>query len=322
MEQSTGHKLLRQCGGLLMCAPGRSSRHGQEDFVSRTTEIAKQSGIAYEKLSVAQLRTRFPQFNIAGDEVGYFEPEAGYLKPEVCVETQLELAKQFGATIHAKEQVVSIVEKDGTVTVRTNKNSYRAGKVIVTAGPWIAELFPEFKGLFKVYRQVLYWFDLMDPSQYDLYHNQPVFAWEFGDKSDDFVYGFPALDGPHGGLKVATEEYIAETTPDQVVRNVAQVEIEQMHERIRNRLPGLSGRCIRAVTCLYTETSDHRFVIDIHPNHRNVIVASPCSGHGFKHSAAIGEALAQLALTGSSKIDLVAFSLARFNEQNLTNACK
>jgi sarcosine oxidase len=311
IEQATGYELLRQCGGLLMCAPGRKSRHGSEDFVSRTINFAAQYGIDHENLSAKEIRTRFPQFNLGGDEIGYLEPEAGYLIPETCVKAQLELANRFGAAVHLNEQVLSFSDNNGLVTVKTDKASYSTKKLIISAGPWINELLPELEGMFKVYRQVLYWFDLRDHSQYDAYHDMPVFAWKFGSGDEDFVYGFPAIDGPRGGLKIASEKYDAPTTPSEVVRDVSPDEIKQMYEKIRDQFPGLSERCIKTATCMYTETPDHKFVIDYHPNSKNIIVASPCSGHGFKHSAAIGETLAQLATTGKTTIDIAPFSMQR-----------
>jgi glycine/D-amino acid oxidase-like deaminating enzyme len=77
-------------------------------------------------------------------------------------------------------------------------------------------------------------------------------------------------------------------------------------------ISGLSSRCVKATTCLYTVTPDFGFVIDALPGATRVVVASPCSGHGFKHSAAIGEALAQRVMDGAARIDLGAFSLTRF----------
>ena len=81
---------------------------------------------------------------------------------------------------------------------------------------------------------------------------------------------------------------------------------------VHGRLLGLGPSAVRAATCIYTMTPDSRFIIDRHPEHRNVIVASPCSGHGFKYSAAIGEALAQLAMIGDTSLDIGAFRMNRF----------
>ena len=81
---------------------------------------------------------------------------------------------------------------------------------------------------------------------------------------------------------------------------------------VHERLAGISDRCIRSATCLYSTTPDFGFVIDRHPECEHVFVASPCSGHGFKHSAAVGEALAEWVIDGKSRLDLTPFSLARF----------
>jgi sarcosine oxidase len=171
---------------------------------------------------------------------------------------------------------------------------------------------------FKVYRQVLYWFDIEgDAAEYAL-DRFPVFIWELQGKPQG-VYGFPAIDGPRGGLKVSTESFGATTTPQTVTRTVTPEEIAAMHrDYVAPYLRGVGARCLRATTCLYTVTPDFGFVIDRHPRSDRVIVASPCSGHGFKHSAAVGEALAQWIVEGQSRIDLGAFALRRFDSLSPT----
>ncbi len=312
IEEQTGDALLQQCGGLLMAVPDGRGRHGVSDFLGRTLAAANQYAVPHEALTASQLQTRFPQFELTGAEQGYYEPAAGFVRPEKCVEAQLRLAQRGGAELRFGERVTSYRDAGHGVTVTTPDGAYSAAKVIISAGPWVNELIPDLASRFTVYRQVLYWFALCDAAEYPSYADLPVFMWEFGAESDDFVYGFPMVDGPAGGVKVATESYGAATTPDAVTRDVSQQETAQMYERyVAGRLPGLSPRCVKARSCLYTVTADGRFVIDVHPIHPNVIVASPCSGHGFKHSAAIGEVLAQLATTGVTGIDISAFGLHR-----------
>lgn len=220
----------------------------------------------------------------------------------------MELAKKHGANINTGGTVISFEDNGDSVIVKTDKSVYSTKKLILSTGPWINELLNGYQESFKVYRQVLYWFDLKDKTEYDIYNKIPVFIWEFGGSDDDFVYGFPAVDGPEGGLKVATEEYANSTSPDEINRKVSQDEIDIMYKKyIKDRIPGLSSKCIKASACLYTVTPEHRFLIDWHPKHRNVIVASPCSGHGFKHSSAIGEVLSQMARTGKSDLDISEF---------------
>jgi sarcosine oxidase len=110
------------------------------------------------------------------------------------------------------------------------------------------------------------------------------------------------------GVKMATEQFSETTTPSSVNKNVSAEEIHEMYENyVQPHFNNISNRCTKTVTCLYTTTPNFRFIIDRHPQFPNVIIASPCSGHGFKHSAAIGESLAQLIIDGKSKIDLSAF---------------
>ena len=151
---------------------------------------------------------------------------------------------------------------------------------------------------------MLCWFDIEGPVTPFLPKNFPVFIWELQGKRQG-IYGFPAIEGASGGLKVATEQYDATTTPEAVESRVTDAEIRTMHdEYVAPYISGLSSRCVKAATCLYTVTPDFGFVIDTLPNAERVIVASPCSGHGFKHSAAIGEALSELVIDGASQLDL------------------
>lgn len=129
------------------------------------------------------------------------------------------------------------------------------------------------------------------------------------------IYGFPAIDGPNGGVKIASEQFSVTTTPDIVSRKVTDGEIQRMYQKyVEPHFVGLKNKAVKAVTCLYTVTPDYKFVIDTHPDYPNVIIASPCSGHGFKHSAAIGEVLAQMAIDGKSEIDISSFTFKRFNK--------
>jgi len=311
IEQESGESLLIQCGGLVMGIHNGKGRHGASDFLNETISLAKKYKINHEELGASQMRTGYPQFNLAGNEDGYFEAEAGYLIPEKCVEAQLKLARVYGAAIHTDEKVLSCDSRNGLAVIRTGQGTYTAEKAIISAGPWVRDFIAGYENAFKIYRQTLYWFDIKNKSEHALYADMPVFIWEFGVGADDFIYGFPAVDGPDGGVKIATEDYAKTITPEQQY-DVTQKEIDNMYEKyISSNLPGLSPKCVRAASCLYTVTADHGFVIDYHPEFDNVILASPCSGHGFKHSAAIGEVLSQLAITGKSDIDISAFGLNR-----------
>ena len=108
-------------------------------------------------------------------------------------------------------------------------------------------------------------------------------------------YGFPSLDGV--SVKVATEQFTSLSDPDEDQVAVTPEQAQGFYDGyVRVSLRGLSSRCLRTATCLYTVVPDHRFVIDHGIDSERVWFASACSGHGFKHSAAVGEALVQKAL--------------------------
>jgi len=313
LELATGSELLTQCGGLVLGTHQGQGQHNIQDFLAETVAAARLYDIEHEELTMEQLRNRYPQFHLAGGEEGYFEPSAGYLRPERCVQVQLDAARNRGAQLNFDEQIISFHASSAAVEVTSSKATYRADRLVLTAGPWMAELLPEQQHLFPVYRQVLYWFDIADQAQYEAYRDMPVFIWEFGNRAVDSMYGFPAVDGATGGLKIATEYFGESTTPLAADRMVSESETRETYEHyVRDRFPGLTPRAVKTATCLYTTTPDARFVIDRHPQHDNVLVASPCSGHGFKHSAAIGEVLAQLATTGRSQLDVSRFGFDRF----------
>ena len=314
LEAQTGLELLKQTGGLIMSVEGAQGQHGVADFVGQTESAAIQYGIEHENLSKDQINSRFPQFNLT-NEHGYYEPEAGYLIPENCVKAQLRLAAKHGAELKTGERVMSWETAGDQVTVVTTAGTYGARKLIISAGSWINDLFPGHESWFKVYRQVLYWFDIEDKQRYGALRDMPVYIWVYGTGEGAMMYGFPAIDGPNGGVKLAAEQYVTATSPHEVVREVSEQEIDEMYiHAVKDKFPGIGRKCIKVKACMYTVTPDYKFVIDFHPDHKNVIIASPCSGHGFKHSAAIGEVLSQLATTGKSPIDISRFSIQRLKK--------
>jgi sarcosine oxidase len=312
LEQQTGVEILSQRGGLVM-APRRAgfAMHGSESFLEHTLAAADAYAVEHELLDTAELAARFPQFSLAGDEQGFFEPGAGLVRPERAIGTQLRLAREMGATLAFGERVVDYDDRGGRLTVRTTHRTVEAGALVISSGPWVTELVPELASAVKIHRQVQFWFALGDESSYPALRDSPVYIWAPGDDPSETIYGFPMVDGPTGGAKVAREQYAVETTADEVDRVVSADEIDEMYARcVRDRLPALSGRCVKTAVCLYTVTPTSRFIVDRLPGMPNVIVASPCSGHGFKHSAAVGECVARLATHDTSPIDLSPFALA------------
>ena len=282
-------------------------------FFANTVAAAREHGIAHEILDAAAIRRRFPVFKVSDDEYGYYEPEAGFLRPEACVRAQLASAQRHGAEIHRDETVQGFdVSADG-VAVVTDRDRYAAERLVIAAGSWLPTLVEaEFARHFKVYRQHLYWFAIDGDSTPFLPGAFPVFIWELQGRAQG-IYGFPAIDGPRGGVKVASEQFEVETSADAPAPPPSAAEIATAHaEFVAPFVAGLAARCVKATTCLYTVTPDFGFAIDAHPDSERVLIVAPCSGHGFKHSPAIGEAAAAWAEDGTAPFDIDAFRLARF----------
>jgi sarcosine oxidase len=201
----------------------------------------------------------------------------------------------------------------------TSAGTYSASRAIVAAGAWAPQLTGGmFAKVLCVYAQRLFWFAPTAPAPFAP-GRFPIFIWRYGSGDDDHFYGFPVVTE---GVKLATEQFSELAQPDAPRETPAAADAQRLFARhVHGRLTGVSDRCLRAATCLYTVTPDFGFLIDRHPDWEHVIVASPCSGHGFKHAAAVGEALAEWATEGQSRLDLAAFSLARLrpadSEQDL-----
>jgi sarcosine oxidase len=311
IERETGASLLSETGGLIISSETNAAQTHVEGFFGKTVAAAETFGIAHALLDAAQIRARWPQFKLRADEFGYFEPTAGFVRPEACIRAELALASRCGAELHASESVLRFEPSPRGVAVTTESGTYAAGKLVLCAGAWLPELLGgKYTALFRIHRQTQFWFDVDDVTGF-LPERFPIFIWELPDSARG-IYGFPAIDGSAGGIKIASEEFAEPTNPNDADRSVSREEIESVYALIAPHLCGAGPRCLRATACLYTVTPDFGFVIDTHPDSDRVIVASPCSGHGFKHSPAVGEALADLALEQPPRFDLSPFRLSRF----------
>ena len=313
LEAETGETLLTACGALVM-GPGSgiSSHHGKPDFVGRSIDAARAFAIPHEILDGHEVARRFPQFqNLSGDEKAYYEPGGGYVRPERCIAAQLHRAGELGATIRTGTTVLSILQEPNGVRIETDRGVVLADQVVVSAGAWTAPLLgAPFTDLLTVNRQLLHWYALDDASAYG--PDAPVFIWMHGSGDTDYLYGFPPQPG-EPQVKVATEQYATTTRAEALDRAVSPEESAAMYRHhVAGRLAGATARVTRSAACLYTVTPDRGFIIDRHPRMDRVLVVSACSGHGFKHSAGIGEAVADEMVQAGGRIDLAPYSIARF----------
>lgn len=311
LEAQTGQSLLTVTGGLVISSPAPADNHHAEDFFGNTVRAARDHGIDYRILDRADMRRRYPQFDLAADEYAYFEPGAGYVRPERCIATQLQLAEQQGATLQMGDPLLDFESSPDGVVVHADSGRYTAKQLVLCLGARLPDrLGPWARPFLRVTRQVLYWFEPARGAPSFAPERFPVFIWE-SQRAEHSLYGFPALDGPGSGVKIASGNYLETTTADSINREVSEAEIQHMYtQNIAPCFPTLSRRCVQTATCMYTVTPDTRFIIDAHPDDTRILLVSPCSGHGFKHSAALGEAVAEQLIDGDSRISLASFSLA------------
>ena len=295
LEERSGARLLTATGGLMLGA-------AESEVVAGARASAVEHGLPYEELSAREVRERYPAFAVPEEHVAIFEPRAGFLEPEAAVEAALALAAEAGADLRFDEPVLEL----DVTTVRTERGTYGADRVVVSAGPWLPELVPSLAGLLSVARQPLLWLEPRDPALFapDRF---PIFVWEW--TPGWAFYGFPDVGD---GFKAAVHHHGERTTPDEVDRGLRDDDEAGIRELVRRYLPAGDGALREAAVCLYTNTPDEHFLIDRLPEDERVIVASPCSGHGFKFAPAIGELLADLATGERPRFDVTPFSLGRF----------
>ena len=182
----------------------------------------------------------------------------------------------------------------------------RARRLLLTAGPWLPALVADLALPLTVERQVMFWFPPAQAPERFAPDRMPIYNWEF--EPGRSFYGMPELGS---GCKIARHHEGESTRPDRVRRTVTPAEVADLRDLVRRYLPGLDGPPRRTAVCLYTNTPDYHFLLDFHPRHRQVLLASPCSGHGFKYASVLGAVLAGLTLHERSEFDLTPFSLAR-----------
>jgi sarcosine oxidase len=289
LAAETGERLVVRCGLLLLGAIVPHATHAPQGFLHTTIEAARTFAIPYEMLTGADVRARFPAYAAFTGEDAYFEPGAGMAYPERVVAAQLARAQALGAATRFNAPVIAIERDGGGVVLRTRTETIRAARAVLAAGAWTGEFLPaDVARCLTVTRQALHWFAPPAGSSAYAPERMPAFIW-------NDLYGFP-IAAAGGGVKVATETMSAVTTAETIDRAVNQADIDLVTPRVRAAFPDL-GRHLRGETCLYTATPDCHFWVARHPQINGVTVVSACSGHGFKHAAALGEAVVAHALS-------------------------
>jgi sarcosine oxidase len=304
-DERDGPLMMRT--GVLYIGPAGSD----EAFVARTQAVARRHGVPHEALTAAELRRRWPMFRAGDDETAVFEPGAGVVFPERCIAAQLLMARRAGAVLRGDTPVERVARSASGLAVHTSAGVFHAPQLLLAAGAWMPGLLADagiaWTNELRVLRQTLHWLVPDEPARFAP-AACPTFIWTRGHRYEDTFYGMPMLDGVPG-VKVGTEQFEQGTEPGALKREVDEAETADLVDRlVQPRLQGLSGQAVKRGACLYTMTPDGRFRVDTPAAWPGLTLVSACSGHGFKHSAALGEALAERLLKGRSTLDLSPFA--------------
>ena len=301
LQELLGEKLYHDVGLLEVGAPDGA-------VVPGILASAQQHNLPLERLSPVEVDERFPGYVVPEGDTALFEREAGYLLVERCVLAHLSAASQRGAEVKYEEAVQGWEATGSGVKVQTESGVYHAEKLVIAAGPWSGEVVGQLGVPLRVIRKHLHWYEC-DNHRYRADHGYPAFFYE---AQGGYFYGFPCID--ERGVKVA-EHSGGATVSDPLTddHSLEQEDRRRVEAFLQAYLPNVSSRASGHAVCYYTSSPDEHFIVDQHPQHPQVAFAAGLSGHGFKMTCALGEALADLSLTGRTTLPIGFLGLARFS---------
>ena len=280
LERATKRTLFHPTGLVL-------SGRADGDTIRGARMSAVQYGLELQDFTPGEARQRFTGFQFPDDHEIAFEPGAGTLFVEACVQAHVDEAVRSGATLHGNERVIDWSTDGKTVRVRTVDREYRGRHLVLTAGSWANDLLADLQLQLKVLRKFVGWFPIRK-NQYLAANGLPTFLYEMPDGA---FYGFPSFDGKTVKVAEHTGGQLVDD-PENVDRACHPSDLERLRPFLKNYLPDLDVQPVRHSVCLYTMSLDQHFVIDKHPGFSNVVFAAGFSGHGFKFCPVVGEVLA------------------------------
>lgn len=301
-ETSDGHA----AGSLLTITGILEAGHPGCAVVRNSLASSRLHDLPLTEMDGAEISRRFPAFDLPKHWTGLLQPDGGFLRPEATIRRFVAAASRRGAQVRIETPVVAIEPGASSVRVRTNEDTIEVGSVVVATGAWIADFAPRLAPSLTLTRQVVGWFPPRRPELFAL-GAFPVFILE---SEDDHIYGFPDFAGT--GVKSASHVRGRTLAHARDKDDATTAEDEaQIAASLHRYLPDLRGPASKLMTCTYTRTPDAHFLVDVLPEDPRIVLASPCSGHGFKFASLLGIVLADLAMHGGTEVDI---SLFRFRE--------
>ena len=298
LESAAGKQLLFITGSISM---GRSGNL----YTTAARQSLDAAGVESEWWDAKQLTKRFPQFRLTDDMDILWQKDTGFLYTSECVLTHLHLAEHHGADVRENASVTRIDWKSEIPIVRTKDSQFLGKRVVVTAGAWTSSLLTELNLPLTVTKQQVCYYKPTDAALFQP-DRFPVFT-EIT-TGGEFMYGIPYFG--KNGVKVARHGMGNPVSPDTCNRTPDSDYIKRMDTYLSKRIPNL-GKAAQSEVCLYTETPDEDFIIDMPPDCPNLLIAAGFSGHGFKFCSLVGRIMSELALTGETTFDLSHFRINR-----------
>lgn len=294
--------LWRLTGGLML-GPAAGA------LIQGCLRSAQQWSLPHQQLCAADIQARFPTFKLPDKLTGIYEPRAGLLHPEACIQAFLDDAATAGAHIQMHSPLLNWEPlARGGFRLQSPTGIVEARKVVWSTGAWLTQWLPALP--LQVTRQLLFWFSLPDPGPFQP-ERFPIFLIEY--QPEKYLYGFPDTGQ---GFKVAIHAPGRPLSrPDLLQAAAAEAEeLTEISRLVQQWFPQVSGPPARSQACMYTNTPDHHFILDRHPQSPDMLVLSPCSGHGFKFSSIIGELVVREIQQQDPGLDLSLFRLQRFQK--------
>lgn len=307
LEADADQRLIVTTGGLDLGHPERSD-------VLSCCESMRAEGVPFELMDAATVRQRFSQFVVSDSYVGVYQEDAGILPASQCVAVLAQQAVSYGAEIVAGQAVERVAPDGAGVIVSAGANTYRAQRAIITAGSYVSPLLTQLDLdlPLEITREQVMFFRPQQPAAFAV-GKFPIFI-QYGERSANnstpSFYGFPLFG--EDGVKVAEHHAGRVIDPFTDDGAVDQQAIKRAHAFLGDSIPLAAGELMLAQTCRYTNTPDTHFIVDRHPHYPQIVIGSPCSGHGFKFGALMGSILADLAIQGETIHDINPFTLDRF----------
>ena len=303
LDHEIEDKLILEYGGMYLGDDGK--------YLSDAKKSAKKYDIPIKEFSSKEIKEKYNILNPPNNFKGLLENRSGAVFPEKAISNFLSKSINNGSSHNYNEKVIGWGKQSKFYKVETDKNNYFAEKLIFSSGAWIKNLVPSLKLPVKIERQVLFWFDPIKDKDRFHYSNMPNTGWDL-DNGMEF-YTQPNIENK--GFKVAMHHNGKFISENDLNRESNADDLSIVKNFLEEYIPLANGKLIDSRVCVYTNTPDFDFIIDFYPNDENIIICSPCSGHGFKFTPAIGEICSEFVINNGTNYDLSEFSIKRLMKQ-------